>query len=210
MLRHTLELLGVVIFAATGVLSAGRKRMDLLGVAVIALVTALGGGTIRDLLLGRSPVFWIRDVTYLWAALLATGATLVYIRLHAPPVNVLLIGDALGLALFTIGGTQIAESCGQGGVVAVMMGAITGAAGGLLRDVLSAEVPLILRPSKLYASAAIAGAVFYLCLKDLGMDPHLAGLGGMLVVALMRIAAIYWSIRLPMAPLPSGDGPPAP
>ena len=153
-------------------MAAGRKRFDLLGVAVIATVTAIGGGTTRDVLLNRHPVFWIKDPTYLLVILAAAALTLLYVRFRKPPRISLLIADALGLALFTISGAQVAEERNLPGLIVVVMGTITGSAGGLLRDVLSAEVPLLLRQADLYATAAIAGATAYLVLQAVGMDVH--------------------------------------
>jgi uncharacterized membrane protein YeiH len=207
-IRHALEMIGVVVFAMSGVLSAGRKGMDLFGVAVIAMVTALGGGTLRDVLLDRRPIFWIADATPLWLSLAATILTLLYVRFGRPPYNALLVADAIGLALFTIGGTQIAEQAGQDGIVAVLMGTITGVAGGVFRDVLSAEVPLLLRPGRLYATAAIVGAALYLGLEHAGVVRPVAALAGMAVIAALRLAAILWGIRLPVPVLPDDDGQP--
>ena len=107
-IRYVLELLGVAVFAISGVLTAGSKSLDWLGVAVIAVVTAIGGGTLRDLLLERHPIFWIADPTYLVACLAATALTLGYIHLRIPAFRTLVVADALGLAFFTIGGVQIA------------------------------------------------------------------------------------------------------
>lgn len=145
MILYLLDLLGVAVFAVSGAIAAGRKRFDLLGVAVIATVTAVGGGTTRDVLLNRHPVFWIKDPTYLLVILAAASLTVLYVRFRQLPKISLLVADALGLALFTIIGAQIAEERDQSIVVVVIMGTITGAAGGLLRDVLSGEIPLLLR-----------------------------------------------------------------
>lgn len=189
------------MFAISGALTAGRKGFDIFGVLVIAIVTAIGGGTIRDLLLDR-PVFWMLDTAYLWVTTATALLTLVYVRFQRPPMRLLLIADALGLALFTISGTQIAESAGASPGVAILMGGITGAAGGVLRDVLSAEVPMLLRDGELYATAALAGAVIYLLLvRLLGMDRESASILGMIAVALVRFAALRWSIRLPVVRL---------
>jgi uncharacterized membrane protein YeiH len=196
MQRHTFELIGVVVFAASGVLSAGRKGMDLIGIMSIAIVTALGGGTIRDLLLDRHPIFWIGSTDFL---------TLIYIRFYQPPYRTLLIIDALGLALFTIGGTQVAEQLGHRGIIAVLMGTLTGTAGGIIRDVLCAEVPLLLRPGRLYATVAIAGSTIYLLLGTQGVNPDLAALLSMATVAVLRFAAIVWGLRLPMPRFPPHD-----
>jgi uncharacterized membrane protein YeiH len=199
MILYLLDLCGVAVFAVSGALVAGRKqRFDLLGVAVIAIVTAIGGGTIRDVLLDRHPVFWIEDPTYLLVILSAAALTMVYARFRQPPRSSLLIADALGLALFTISGAQVAEQRSLSGTIVVVMATVTGTAGGLLRDVLSAEVPLLLRQSELYATAAIAGATAYLLSKAAGLEQTPAALVGMATVAGLRLASILWRLRLPV------------
>jgi uncharacterized membrane protein YeiH len=199
---HLIELLGVAVFAISGALAAGRRSLDLLGVVVIALVTAIGGGTLRDILLDRSPVFWIGDTTYLYACIVAAMITVVYARYRHPPERLILIADALGLALFSISGAQIAENAGHDGIVVVIMGTLTGAAGGMLRDVLCAEIPMILRRGRIYATAAIAGIVVYL-LAQLWIDRDFAALLGMLSIAGLRLAAIIWPLTLPVFSLPA-------
>ena len=202
-LLHAIELLGVAVFAISGALAAGRRHFDLLGVVVIGLATACGGGTLRDVLLDRHPVFWIADTTYLYVSLIAALLTVVYVRYRHPPDRLILIADALGLALFSIGGAQIAEHAGHGGIVVVIMGTLTGAAGGVLRDMLCAEVPLILRRGRIYATAAIAGVVVYL-LSQQFIDRTAAALLGMASIAGLRLAAIVWNLTLPVFSLPDG------
>jgi len=206
-----LSFVGVGVFAASGALAAGRKGFDLLGVLVIAAVTAIGGGTLRDLLLDRHPVFWIADTSQFWAVLVGAAVTLTYVRLVAePPGTSLLIADALGLALFTISGAQLAEERSVPAVVVVIMGTFTGAAGGLLRDVLSGEIPLILRRGELYATAAIVGATAYLLLEAAGVNRTTSAVLGMIAVAALRFAAIAWNLRLPVVrvepPPPAEEG----
>jgi uncharacterized membrane protein YeiH len=195
---YVFDLIGVAVFAISGALAAGRKSMDLLGVVVIAAVTAVGGGTIRDLLLDRHPVFWMTDPAYLAVIVAAAGVTLVYVRYRPPPANALALADAFGLGLFTISGAQVAVRVGASSVIVVIMATITGAAGGVLRDVLSAEIPLILRPGNIYATASIAGSATYLLLKELGLRAPFAALLGMAVVISLRLAAILWGLRLPV------------
>src|SRR4051812_38214761 len=125
-----LSFLGVGVFAASGALAAGRKGFDLLGVLIIAAVTAIGGGAVRDLLLDRHPIFWIADISQLWAVLVGAAAALLYAHLVEPPDLSLLIADAMGLALFTISGAQIAEERGVRPIIVIIMGTITGAVGG--------------------------------------------------------------------------------
>ncbi len=197
MVLYLLDLLGVAVFAVSGAIAAGRKQFDLLGVAVIATVTAVGGGTTRDVLLNR-PVFWVKEPTYLYVILAAAALTVLYVRFREPPGISLLVADAMGLALFTIGGAQVAEELRLPGVIVVVMGTMTGSAGGVLRDVLSAEVPLLLRQTDLYATAAIVGGVAYLVVQECGLDRTPAALLGMALVATLRIAAILWHLRLPV------------
>lgn len=205
MTLYLLSLLGVAVFAASGALSAGRKGFDLIGVIVVSGVTAIGGGTLRDVLLDRHPVFWIADPLQLVAILAAAALTLVYVRFRRPPWTALLVADALGLALFSISGAQVAEQRGLPGIIAVVMGTITGSAGGVLRDVLSGEVPLLLRHTELYATAAIAGITVYLLARSAGLGLTAAALLGMVVVAAIRFAAILWRLRLPVFRVPEEE-----
>ncbi|HUX23820.1 MAG TPA: TRIC cation channel family protein, partial [Burkholderiales bacterium] len=134
-LVYVIGMSAVAVSAITGVLEAGRKPIDLFGVVLVALTSALGGGTIRDLLLER-PVFWVADQTYLVAAIAAGVMTFVLVRLARLPANLFLVPDALGLALFTIIGTQVALSAGAPWFVATFLGLVTGVFGGVLRDIL--------------------------------------------------------------------------
>ncbi len=194
---------GVAVFAVSGALAAGRKGFDLLGVVVIATVTAIGGGTLRDVLLDR-PVFWILKPDYLYVILAAAFATVAYARRFRPPDRALAVADAFGLAFFTIAGAQVAESLEHSGVVVVVMAALTGAAGGVIRDVLSAEVPLILRKGQIYATAAIAGAVLYLVLQA-PLERAAAAIAGMACIAGMRLGAIAWNWTLPVFNVPGSE-----
>jgi len=200
-LLHVLDLVGVAVFAVSGALAAGRKRLDILGVIVLALVTAVGGGTVRDVLLDRHPIFWLADPTYL-TVITASALLTVAVSRYRPPGRrtrgtLLLVADALGLALFSVAGAQVAEAAGLPTPSVVLLGTVTGAAGGVVRDVLSAEIPLVLRRGNLYASAAIAGTAAYFALDAAGVRPNVAALVGMAVVAGLRFAAIWWRLQLP-------------
>lgn len=205
-LLFVLNLLGAAVFAISGVLAAGRKSLDLLGVLVVATVTAIGGGTIRDVLLDRHPIFWFNETEHLLVIAAASLLTLVYLRFRRPPDRSLLIADALGLALFTIGGTQVAVAAGLPGVIAVLMGVITGVAGGVMRDILTAEIPLILRRGHLYATASITGATLYLLLVSAGVPRPLPTLIGMVSVVVLRFASMLWGLRLPVFALADSRG----
>ena len=194
---YVLDLIGVAVFAVSGALAAGRKRLDLLGVVVLALVTAIGGGTIRDVLLDRHPIFWLVDPAYLLVILAAALGTVVVARFRVAPEPTLLVADALGLALFSVIGAQIADRAGVPPLGGIVLGTITGAAGGVVRDVLSAEIPHVLRRGNLYASAAIAGTAVYFGLDALGVSRGVSTMAGMGVVAGVRLAAIWWRLQLP-------------
>jgi len=193
-----LDLLGVAVFAVSGALASGRKRLDLIGVIVLGLVTAVGGGTIRDVLLDRHPIFWLSDSRYVLVIVASALATVAYARWRPPPAATLLYADALGLAMFSITGARIAERAGLPAIAGIVLGTITGAAGGAVRDVLSAEIPLVLRRGNLYASAAILGTGGYFALVKLGAPRTIATWAGLVVVTAVRLASIAWGLQLPV------------
>ncbi|HSO06461.1 MAG TPA: trimeric intracellular cation channel family protein [Pelomicrobium sp.] len=186
----------VAVNAATGVLEAGRKPIDLFGMVVVALAAALGGGTIRDVLLDRS-VFWIADVTYLYTAFLAGVATFALVRLVRLPPNLFLLPDAVGLALFTILGTEIALAFGAPWFTATLLGVITGVFGGVLRDILCNEVPLVFS-GQLYATAAWTGAVVLVGARAAGVEGQTAAWIAFCAILAIRLAALRWHIGLPV------------
>ena len=199
---YVLDMLGIAVFAVSGALAAGRKELDLIGVVVLAFVTAIGGGTLRDLLLDRHPIFWLADQ---WYVIVITGSALLTVawsRWRAPPEPALLVADALGLALFSVVGAQIAERAGLPPLACIILGTITGCAGGVIRDVLSNELPMLLRQGFLYATCAIAGTATYFLLAWIGVAAAIATLVGMAVVAALRFASIWWRLQLPVFRLP--------
>lgn len=193
---YAFDLFGVFVFAVSGALVAARKQLDWLGALVLAAVTAVGGGTLRDLLLARHPLVWFSDAHYLLTIALAVAATWAWGRQRPVPKRALLVADAAGLALFTVVGTQVALTQGQGAVIAVLLGITTGAAGGAIRDVLCAEVPLVLR-QEIYATAAAAGGLLFVLLTRLGLPAAAAALVAMAAVFALRLAAIYRDWHLP-------------
>ena len=195
-LLYWVGLAAVAVNALTGVLDAGRKRMDLVGAVMVGMATALGGGTVRDVLLDR-PVFWISDQNALIAAFATSLFIFFAVRGLKLPQRLFLIPDAIGLALFTIAGTQIALQWHAPWLVASLLGVITGVVGGVLRDVLCNEVPLIFVRGELYASAAWAGALALVGLQELGFSPVVAAWAGMGVVLAARLLAMAFRITLP-------------
>ena len=190
------EVLGTAAFAVSGALAASRKNMDVFGFCVLALIPAVGGGTLRDLILDRSPIFWVESPWYVGIAVAASLA--VFFRTFKPGgrMRLLIWADAIGLALFAVLGTEISLAAGAGPVVAVMLGVMTGVAGGMIRDVICNEIPLVLK-GEIYATAAfVAGAVFVLCdMAGLDRDPGLviAVIAGFAI----RAAGILFNWSLP-------------
>jgi uncharacterized membrane protein YeiH len=196
-LSYYLDLAGVAVFAASGVLAARGRDLDLLGVIVVAAITAVGGGTLRDLLLNRHPIFWVTDAWYLVVIITSAMLTVAYVRARPLPGATLLVADAVGLALFALSGAQLAQAAQCPPLIVVLMGTMTGVTGGVLRDVITAQVPLILR-REIYATAAIVGIAAYLALDALGILPSLAFAAGMIVVVALRLLAIRWGLHLPV------------
>ncbi|MWV16617.1 trimeric intracellular cation channel family protein [Pseudomonas sp. L-22-4S-12] len=191
------DLFGVLVFAISGALMAGRKSMDLFGVLVIAIITALGGGTLRDLILDNHPVSWIRNDTYILVASLAAIGTVLWVRLTRPiHERGLLLADAFGLAVFTVIGTEVALQHNMPYSTAVIMGVMTGVAGGVMRDVICNEIPLIFQ-KEIYATACIFGSLVFIGLRELA-TPHWLDTGvAMCSVLAVRLAAIHWHLGLP-------------
>jgi uncharacterized membrane protein YeiH len=189
-----LDWLGIVAFAVTGALVASRKEMDLFGFALLATVTGIGGGTLRDLLLGL-PVFWVREPAYLLACVAVSSV--VFFIAHVPQsrYRAILWVDALGLALFAAAGAEKALLAGAGPVVAVTMGVITATFGGIIRDLLGGETPVILS-REIYVSAALAGAVAFVAAAGLGAPREIAVGLGFAVGFAVRAAALQrgWSL----------------
>lgn len=193
------DLLGVAVFAVTGAIAAPGKRIDILGVVVLGIVTSLGGGTIRDISLDLYPLVWVADTTYLWVA---TGSSVIAFfasRYIHSPRRTLLFLDALGLSLFSILGLQKALGAGAPVEVAVMMAVITGVAGGMIRDLLTGQIPLVLqRNGELYATCALLGALAYVFLFGrLGEPSPWLDISAMTIIFVCRMASLVAGLQLP-------------
>ncbi|WP_227368511.1 trimeric intracellular cation channel family protein [Halomonas sp. M20] len=195
-LIYWLDLAGVTVFAFSGVIVACHSRMDPFGMFVLGAVTGIGGGTLRDLVLGV-PVFWVEAPSYLWVILATVFLSILgFHYIHRLTRAVLPVTDAFGLALFTVIGSHKALVLGHAGIVAVLMGLMTGVAGGMIRDVLAHRVPMVLR-QEIYATASIVGGIVYAILFISGLN-NVFSIGVALVIILsIRLTAIYWGISLP-------------
>lgn len=197
MILYILDIFGTAVFAVSGVLLASKLRMDPFGMIVLATVTAIGGGTIRDMALGATPVFWVNQTDYIWVILITCVFSLLLIR-HPRriPWYLLPIADAIGLAVFVAIGVDKALAYGASPMVAVIMGVITGCGGGIIRDVLAREVPMIFR-KEIYATACIAGGAVQTFALSLDVDMEIASLIGIITTLLIRFSAIRWHLSLP-------------
>ena len=199
--------LAIAVFAISGALVASRKQMDAVGFILIACVTGFGGGTVRDLLLGRTPVFWLRAPELVGIAVLA--AILVFFTAHRfqNRFRALLWADAVGLSIYAVLGAEIALLAGAHAWAAVILGIVTATFGGIARDVLCNEIPLILR-REIYATAAAAGAAVFIVLRLEGVWRDPAFLAGAITCFAIRAAAIRRGWSLPgYRPRPGRDYP---
>ena len=194
---YTLEMLGTAAFAVSGALAASRKRMDIFGFCVLALMPAVGGGTIRDIIIDRVPVFWVADNRYIAVAIIA--ALVVFFAPHRRPGirrEILVWTDALGLALFAALGTEICLQYDTGPLVAVMLGVTTAVTGGMIRDIICNEIPLILS-REIYATAAFAASLAFVAADHLNLSDNASLAIAVATGLLIRGLAIIYNWSLP-------------
>lgn len=197
-IQYVVEHLATATAAISGSLAGRGKQIDLFGVVVLAQVTALGGGTLRDVILDARPVFWVADPSYVITATTAALFLFVAARFWRMPHNLLLLADAGGLALFTALGVHKSLSMGVSPVVAVAMGVMTGVAGGMIRDVLTGEIPIVFRHQiNLYATASLCGGTVFAILHTSVDGSTVWGLA-IGTTFVLRLAAIQWELRLPL------------
>lgn len=197
-LIYSLDLIGTFVFAISGTLTAMNKKFDIFGAAVIAFVTAVGGGTIRDLLIGSQPVGWMLDLNYL-IVIAAAVPTSFFFKMYIQKLRrTMFLFDTIGIGLFTILGLQKTLDFDLVPVVALMMGIVSAVFGGVVRDILCNEVPLIFR-KEIYATACLAGGLLYLGLQYLGLAYHLSIWITVFFIIILRILAIkkHWSLPIP-------------
>jgi uncharacterized membrane protein YeiH len=190
------DVLGTVAFAISGVLVAMEKRLDLFGVGIIALVTAIGGGTLRDLLIGSTPVTWTTTPLYMYVILGAViFAILFQSRLRYLRTSLFLF-DTVGIGLYTMVGIEKGMAAGLGPLICITLGTITASFGGVLRDILCNEIPVIFR-KEIYATACILGVAGYFLLLRTPLPEAWAYLAGVALVIGVRLLAVRYGIALP-------------
>ena len=193
-----LDYASVLIFAITGALVASRAQLDLVGFAFIACLTALGGGTIRDVLLDRNPIFWIANPTYLAVASVAALVVFFTAHLLESRYRALIWMDSFALAIAVAAGAGVALSLDQSAIIVILMGIATGCLGGLMRDVVVGEVPLILKQGELYASAALAVAATAAALHYANFPTASALIACATVTWVARAGSIHFGWHLPV------------
>ena len=192
---YWITMIAVIVSSASGVLKAGFKQFDLFGVIIIAIATGLGGGSLRDMLLDRD-VFWIRDQGFFIASLGSAIAIFLAARLVVISPKFFLVADAAGLATFGIAGTLVSLMVGAPWLVASFMGVMTGTMGGIFRDVLCNEPPVVFQ-SPLYATVSWAGSLLFICFLLLNIEITIAAINSGLSMFFARLIAIYFIISLP-------------
>lgn len=191
-----ISILGSFTLAISGAIVAMRKRFDPFGVLIIAFVTAVGGGTIRDMLLTGKNVFWLEQVSYVYFALAGTVVAILFRNKIEHMYKPLLIFDAIGLGLYTITGVQIGMEFNLNVVNCIILGVITGSFGGVLRDILVNDVPVIFK-KEIYATVSIVGAILYLFMHYLGVRNILLQVVPVIFIILLRLLVIYYKVSLP-------------
>ena len=196
LLIEFLDYFGIVVFAVSGALAAARARMDIVGFALLGIITGIGGGTVRDVLLGRLPVFWIEQPEYIALCVVAAVVTFFSVPVIASRLRLLLWADAFGLAVFAVLGAQTALASDAPPMIAALLGVVSATFGGLIRDIVCNETPLILL-REIYVTAALAGALLFVSLIELGLSPVMALAAGSLVTFAVRGLAMVYHLSLP-------------
>jgi uncharacterized membrane protein YeiH len=197
MFAEILDILGTGAFAVSGALAAFHKRLDVFGVLIITFVTAIGGGTIRDLMIGQTPVAWMKDQQVILTVFIAYLLTLAFRKQFQKLPLTLTIFDAIGLGFATITGLQRGLDASLSPAVAITLGMVTGCFGGVVRDVLLNEIPLIFKKD-VYASASMAGGVLFLAVSSWDMFAPLASTLSILFVVVLRLLAVRYQWGLPV------------
>ena len=196
MFIQTIDILGTIAFAISGVLAAMNKRMDPFGVFIIAFVTAVGGGTLRDLLIGFTPVFWMTDMTFMYVIAGATLAAVIFRNQIKHLRKSLFLFDTIGIGLYTVIGIEKGLNAGLHPIICIALGTMSACFGGVIRDILCNEIPVIFR-KEVYATACIFGGVTYFILREFIADQNLIFVIALSVVITARLLAVIFKISLP-------------
>ncbi len=196
MLYQTIDILGTIAFAISGVLVAMEKRLDLFGVLIIAFVTAIGGGTLRDLLIGNTPVGWMHDLTYVITIFISVVFAILFVNKLKYLRKSLFLFDTIGIGLYTMVGVEKGLEAQLLPIICIFLGTMTACFGGVIRDILCNEIPVIFH-KEIYATACILGALSYFLIIQFPVKDEYAYIAAILVVILLRLLAVRFKITLP-------------
>jgi uncharacterized membrane protein YeiH len=194
--QYALEMLGTFFFAVSGALAVQDQHDDLFGAVFTGFVTAIGGGTLRDIMLGSYPLVWIGDIGYLYAILTGVIVAFIFVKSLERLKRTFLVFDALGISFFTILGVEKALALGVRPEIAAIMGMFTAIMGGVLRDVLTNETPVLFR-KEIYATACLAGAILYLILFHVGVERDINMGASIILIFTIRVLAVKYKLALP-------------
>lgn len=193
----TLDVLGTAAFAISGALTAMHRRLDLFGIFIIAFVTAIGGGTLRDVLIGQTPVLWMQHTHTLYLIGAVTTLSIVFRSKLGYLRTSLFLFDTIGLGVFTIIGVETGVAAGLDPIVSIGLGAMTGCFGGVIRDILCNEIPVIFK-KEIYATASIAGGICFVILHTTKIPENITYLSTALLVIIIRLIVVKYQISLPL------------
>ncbi len=196
MFYQTIDILGTIAFAISGVLVAMEKRLDLFGVLIVAFVTAIGGGTLRDLLIGNTPVVWMRDATYMITILVTVVFAILFSGKLKYLRKSLFLFDTVGIGLFTLIGIEKGLQAGLLPIMCIALGTMTASFGGVIRDILCNEIPVIFR-KEIYATACIVGGIIYFILVAVGLPEKYSYIASIVAIIAIRLLAVKFGIALP-------------
>ena len=196
MLYQTIDILGTIAFAISGVLVAMEKRLDLFGVLIIAFVTAIGGGTLRDLLIGNTPVGWMHDLTYVVTIFISVLFAIIFVNKLKYLRKSLFLFDTIGIGLYTMVGVEKGLEAELLPVICIFLGTMTACFGGVIRDILCNEIPVIFH-KEIYATACILGALSYFLIIQFPVKDEYAYIAAIFVVIMLRLLAVRFKISLP-------------
>lgn len=195
-LFNILEILGTAAFAISGALSAMNRKLDVFGIFIIAFVTAIGGGTVRDILIGSTPVTWMENTIYIYLIGIVSILAIIFRKKINYLKTSLFLFDTIGLGIFTIIGVETGIQNDLDPIISIALGVMTGTFGGVIRDILCNEIPVIFR-KEIYATACLIGGLVFIILHELGVDREIIYIVTSLIVISIRLVVVKFKISLP-------------
>lgn len=196
-LIYLFDMIGIVACSISGTILAKHKKFDVFGCLLVSIVTAIGGGTVRDVILNRHPLFWMVDMSYLTVITISSLVMQIFFHPNSKRVNKFLrLSDTIGLSAFTLIGIKVADSMGTNVPVALLLGVITIIVGGIIRDMICNEIPLVLQ-QEIYITAALTGGILYFALHNLGVRDWVTDIATMSTIFTLRMLAIRYDWQFP-------------